>query len=411
MKFNQTHVATAGFSMFFALQACTTPSGQECYNNNDCESGEICNSNGACSSAYIPPARDASFHDLWYLDHRQEDRSSSDSAIEDAGVVDAMQLDASQDAGSTQVDWFSVCANPSALALSDDASELYVSCIDADQVQVYDPLAGQSKRVLSQLSSPCAASSLVLREDYNQLWLSCSSPQDSAVHCVRPDNGAQIQSPISDTSTTPRANIASAGDLISWVSLGGNNFSIQQLSHSGSSSLLANQVLGGTDVAINASADRIYLLQLNSQDNAIRRFDHAGGNLIDISAVVAQARFIAAAKVNSASLNRPLLVASNQQYIRIGEDGVSVGSIETISSGVISSLVSKADGSAFFIAAADFTQGNSWIYHISSDPLVATALISKQEVPNCQISALQAAADGRVFAACSDTDRIYVKQF
>lgn len=413
MKFKLFSIAFIGLPLMFVLQACP-PSGQECYNNNDCENGDICNSRGECSPSYVPPARDANYHDLYFLDQGREDQGVEDAGLdagEDGGDLDAMSGDAPQDAGNIQAEWFSVCSNPSALALSDDAEELFVSCINDDLVQVYNTVAGEKIRDLNQLSSPCAASSLILREDKNQLWLSCSSAQDLSVHCVRPDTGLQVQTPISDSSTTPRANMASGGDLISWVSEGGNNFSIQQLSNSGSTSLIDGQVLGGSDLAVNANGDLIFLLQINSQSNAIRRFDNLGGSLADIYAIIAQARFIATAKVNSANLNHPLLVASNQQYMRIAEDGVSIGSVETISSGIITSLVSKADGSAFFLSAADLNMSTSWIYQISSDPLEATALVSKQEVPACQISALAAAADGRVFAACSDTNHIYVKNF
>lgn len=390
------------------LVACP-PSDQECFNNTDCKAGEVCNVNGACRAAFVAEPRDASYHDLWYLDHWAPDFAAGDSAL-DAGAQDGQLSDSMADAGPGQVVSFSVCSGPSALAVSDDASELYVACLDDDSVKVYDSVSGSLIRDLNGLVSDCSPKSMLLREDKNQLWLSCSTGTQG-VYCVNPNTGNNIQAPIIDTSTAPWARLASAGDRIAWVSVGGNNFDLQRLTSSGSASVVEGTVLGGSDVAINASADLLFALQINNQNGAIRRLDGEGGALTEIYSVIAQARFICAPPVNSGSLNRPILVASNQQFLRLAEDGVSFGSVETVTAGLNQALTAKADGSAFFLGSYDATQSKSWITQVSSDPSSAQASLGEQQVDGCDLSALAAASDGRVFAACRDSDRVDILHF
>ncbi len=412
-------------TVFPALLGC--PPEGDCFSNADCAPGEVCNASNTCRPANIPEPMDASAYERWYP--RPDGATASDAALEDAlpedgsedggedgGPSDATLTDqaladtsvavdsAQPDAGLQQVSSFSVCTGPATLALATDAQTLYVGCQTADSIKVYSSVSGLLDRDLSGLVSPCVPSSLLLREDKSQLWVSCSTSNSPRVYNVRPSNGANNQVAFTD-SAAPSARFASAGNKVAWVTVNGNFYSMRNITSTAASAMTDGTVFGGNDVGMTASGDFTYLPQISSQTNAIRVLEVSGGSQPDIYSPVSSASWL---KVAS---NGVLLVANNLTYGRMSHSGEQFPTNTAVDYGLIKTVITRADGASFFIGTFHAGDGNSRVYEISSDAAVSAPTLSSQDLSGCTLSALAAAADGRVFAACQNTNTVHVLEF
>lgn len=384
------------------------PPGGECQTNADCSQGQICNSAGVCSDPGGPvPGQDAAQPPR---DAGVRDSARADSARADSAGVDQVGTDGS----TTQVTSFATCSDPRGLALTSSGDALYVSCENADTIKVYQPGTGAEQRELTSLPSPCKPRALHLTVNPNQLWVACTDSSRSMALNVDRTTGATNESGFPYDTTGLEARFASSADRLVWVDVSGNFYHLRQISTTAatSSPVAANPILNlGSGVAMSPTGNFYMTNDLNATGNISWR------NKTDS----AQQDYVALTINNQriAYADRPtpdvdvLVIASNSAYSRMqASNGSVIGTQVNIGSGAtVQGLVTQPGGEFVYLCRYLPVSNSSVIDQIATDPAIASPTTESRTLAACNASDLVAAADGRVFVACANGNRVEVLEF
>jgi len=391
-------MAMAGAVVAVLVAAAGCPAG-ECQTNADCAQGKICNSTNVCSDPNGPlPAQDASQPPP--RDASRVDGSAADSASQDLVGIDG---------GGTQVTSFAACSGVRALAYDSSQDQLLVACETADTIVVYDAVTGVQQRELTSLPVPCKPRALHLLANRQQLWVACSDSGNQKVFNTDPQTGASNESGFGYTGIGGSARFASSADRLVWTDASGSSYHLRAVGSATTSSLVADGsgLNLGNGVAMMTTGEFFMTNFLTANGNITRR-DKTNGVLTNYIAATINNQLIAYSAVRSV-----LIIASNAAYSRMNAaSGTVIGSAQNFGPGTSArALVVHPGGQHAFLARYSSSTASTLVDEISLDPADDTPTISTRSLGSCYGTDLAAAADGRVFVACANSNRIEVQSF